>query len=186
MLASQSARRAELLQQIGLAFVVQAADIDETPAPEEGAANYVLRIALEKAQAGRQYSDSQLPCLGADTAVAIDGAIFGKPRNKSHALEMLARLSGRSHQVMTGVALINAKHESSALSTSTVSFRNISAQEIDAYWRTGEPADKAGAYAIQGRGALFVESLQGSYSGVMGLPLFETAALLRSVGVFSL
>lgn len=177
-LASRSPRRAELLRQIGVEFITVDVDIDETPQPGELAADYVLRLALAKACCGRDASAPVLPVLGSDTAVVVDGEIFGKPRDRGHALAMLARLSGRSHQVLTAVALVTDSAETTCLRQSTVHMRAISPEEANAYWETGEPAGKAGAYAIQGRGAMFIEHLEGSYSGVMGLPLFETAALL--------
>lgn len=197
ILASQSARRAELLQQIGVPFRAIAANIDETPISGEGAADYVLRMAREKAQVIWSSSEQCLPYLGADTAVVLDGDIFGKPCNQAHAVDMLTRMSGRTHQVMTGVALISPQYDPaddqenssivySKISITQVDFRSISLQEINAYWDTGEPSDKAGAYAIQGKGTLFVQELRGSYSGVMGLPLFETSALLSRVGIHCL
>ncbi|PLY13066.1 MAG: septum formation protein Maf [Sedimenticola sp.] len=183
-LASQSPRRRELLQQIGVHHEVIPVDVDETPRPDEAPAEYVIRLALEKARAGRALTleQAETPVLGADTAVVIDNEILGKPRDQAEALEMLGRLSGRSHKVLTGIALIGA-HTSTRLSVSKVTFRPISADQALAYWRSGEPADKAGGYGIQGLGAIFVSRLEGSFSGVMGLPLFETAELLRETGL---
>ena len=179
ILASASPRRQALLRQVGIAFRQQVAEIDETPLDNEVAEDYVVRLALEKARAVRQHSvDDGLPVLGADTAVVVDGRPLGKPENLAHARQMLQLLSGREHRVMSAVALVRSR-EAVQLSVSRVWFRPLSENEIDAYWRTGEPQDKAGAYAIQGRAAAFIEQLEGSYSGVMGLPLFETAELLK-------
>jgi septum formation protein len=181
-LASQSPRRRELLAQIGVPFVVQAADIDETQQQGEPAADYVLRIARAKALAVAARGAS-LPVLAADTTVVIDETVCGKPGDESEALAMLARLSGRTHRVLTAVALAAGAELLERLSASEVTFRLISSAEARAYWASGEPRDKAGAYAIQGRGAVFIEHLAGSYSGVMGLPLYETAALLAAAGI---
>lgn len=181
-LVSGSPRRRALLDQLGVRYKVLGAEVDERVRPGESAADLVARLALAKAQAG--YPQAQgLPLLGADTAVALDGEILGKPANRAQGLAMLARLSGREHEVFTGVALCDEGVERVIVNRSAVRFRVISAAERAAYWATGEPADKAGGYAIQGLGALFVAHLAGSYSGVMGLPLFETAALLRQAGV---
>lgn len=184
-LASASPRRRELLEQIGVRQRLLAAEVDETPHPDEAPELYVVRLALAKARAGRRLlgSDVAQPVLGADTAVVVDGAIIGKPRDEAEFMASMARLCGRCHQVMTGVALVDAEREESRLSVSRVCFRELSAAERTAYWRSGEPADKAGGYAIQGRGAGFIERLEGSYSGVMGLPLFETAELLQRFGI---
>lgn len=185
-LASRSPRRRELLLQLGIGHERLDIDVDETQLSSEAPAGYVRRLALEKARAGhrllRRRSSPMRPVLSADTAVVIDGRILGKPRDRAHALSMLLGLSGREHQVVTGVALVGER-EQSALSTSSVRFRPIGEDEAAAYCATGEPSDKAGGYAIQGLAAQFVENLSGSYSGVMGLPLFETAALLRQEGI---
>jgi nucleoside triphosphate pyrophosphatase len=181
-LASASPRRQELLSQIGVAHVVAVANIDEAMRPGEAPADYVIRLAREKALAIRR-SGQQLPVLAADTTVVVDNRVFGKPRNQAEALHMLGELSGRAHEVLTGVVLASSREVGQQLSSSTVRFRPISLQERLAYWQTGEPRDKAGGYAIQGRGAVFIESLSGSYSGVMGLPLFETGELLRAAGI---
>ncbi|KAA6187268.1 septum formation inhibitor Maf [Thiohalocapsa marina] len=181
-LASRSPRRRELLQQLGLAHGLLPADVDESPLPGESAEAFVIRIALEKARAGRQVAPSPLPVLGADTAVVCDGRILGKPADAADAAAMLALLSGRAHRVLTGVAVLGQR-EQTVLSETRVQFRQIAPAEADAYWASGEPRDKAGAYAIQGRGALFVERISGSYTGVVGLPLFETARLLAAEGV---
>ena len=185
-LASTSPRRHTLLAQIGVRHRVIAVDVAETPRPQETPEEYVLRLALAKARAGRTQiaAVEQRPVLGADTAVVNAGRILGKPHDEEEAAAMLESLAGRTHQVLTGVALINnGGEESCRLSISHVTLRMITAAEVRAYWRSGEPADKAGGYAIQGRGAVFVEALHGSFSGVMGLPLFETTALLTAAGV---
>lgn len=181
-LASQSPRRRELLAQLGLSFEVMHVDVDESVRLGEGPEEYVRRVAVAKAEAGLAAHPGQL-VLGSDTAVVVDEHILGKPRDAVHAVAMLTELSGRSHRVLTGVALAGGERIRYRLSDSRVSFRAISEAEAWAYWRTGEPADKAGGYAIQGLGAAFVADLAGSYSGVMGLPLFETAQLLAEVGI---
>ncbi len=178
-LASASPRRRELLAQIGVRFEVVVADLDESCHPGEAPELYVVRLALAKARAVH-LQRGERPVLGADTAVVVDEAILGKPRDRADALAMLGRLAGRSHHVYTGVALVLPDGAAQTrLSVSTVTFRPIAAAEREAYWASGEPADKAGGYAVQGLGAIFIERLEGSYSGVMGLPLFETAELLR-------
>ena len=181
-LASQSPRRLELLRQIGIEPQVLPVDIDEGPRPAESAEDYVLRLALEKARAGWALHRGG-PTLGADTSVVLDGHMLGKPRGRDHALAMLAALGGREHRVLTAVAVTDGRQEGRCLSDSRVRVRPIDPDEAAAYWAAGEPADKAGAYAIQGLGAMFIEHLSGSCSGVMGLPLFETAQLLRGFGV---
>ncbi len=180
-LASRSPRRAELLRQIGVAFTPLAADIDETPLPGERPEDYVLRMAREKSRAGfTAVADSPDGwVLGADTSVVLDGEILGKPENRQHAEALLARLSGRCHQVLSAVSLQGRGRQASRLQSSRVWFRTLERGEIQAYCRTAEPMDKAGAYAIQGYAAVFVERLEGSYSGVMGLPLLETWQLLK-------
>jgi len=188
-LASASPRRRELLLQIGVTCQVLPVDLDESPEPGESAEHYVGRLALDKARAALTLlgKAERTLILAADTAVVIGADILGKPRDAADAAAMLRRLSGGEHRVLSGVALIGADgRETSALSESRVRMRRIFDAEIAAYWATGEPADKAGGYAIQGRAAVFVEALSGSYSGVMGLPLFETAALLAAAGVPSL
>ena len=186
-LASGSPRRRELLTQIGIPFTSLSAAIDETPLPAEAAAAYVERLAREKACAGLASlpprSDSPVAVLGADTAVVLEGRILGKPQNREDALAMLAALSGREHLVMTAVAVADDQRCLSVNVTSRVLFRPISAEEAEAYWASGEPADKAGSYAIQGLGAVFVQRLEGSYSAVVGLPLNETAELLGQFAI---
>lgn len=181
VLASASPRRRELLQQLGVPHEVLAVDIDETPLPGETAQQLVVRLALAKAREGLRRSGGAHPVLGSDTAVVVDDAVFGKPADRDDALAMLAALSGRTHQVLTAVALVADGSVSEALSRTDVTMRSIAPAEAAAYWGTGEPQGKAGGYAIQGRGAMFIEHISGSYSGVMGLPLHETAQLLRTL-----
>ena len=181
-LASASPRRRQLLAQIGVPYVVRVAGVDESTLPDERAADYVLRMARTKALAVRALA-AALPVLAADTAVVIDETICGKPVDETAAVALLQRLSGRSHHVLTAVALASAAGIACRLSSSEVRFRRLSLAECVAYWRSGEPRDKAGGYAVQGFGAVFIEHLSGSYSGVMGLPLFETAQLLSDAGV---
>ncbi len=181
-LASRSPRRRELLDQVGIAHRVRHVDVDETRLPDEVPAVYVERLARAKAAAGLATAGHG-PVLGADTVVVLDDAVLGKPVDRADALATLARLSGRRHAVLTAVALAHNDAIACRLSVSQVTFRTLAADEIAAYWATGEPADKAGAYAIQGRAALFVTRLEGSYSGVMGLPLYETGELLREAGL---
>jgi septum formation protein len=178
-LASQSPRRSELLSQLGVRFSVRSADVDESPVAGESPEQYVQRLAIGKANTiWFSLSDSERrPVLGADTAVCVAGEILGKPVDKQDGMAMLHRLSGQLHEVMSGVAIIGEKH-SVCVNVSQVRFRELNDAEIEAYWETGEPWDKAGSYAIQGYAAAFVSELHGSYSGVMGLPLFETARLL--------
>ncbi|HUP91688.1 MAG TPA: Maf family protein [Solimonas sp.] len=183
-LASRSPRRQDLLRQLGYQFEAISADIDETPRAGESPQAYALRMATEKARAARVRAS--LPVLGADTDVVLDGRILGKPRDRVDALAMLSALSGRTHEVCSGVALLQGAQVSTALSVTEVSFGPITSAEAQAYWDSGEPADKAGAYAIQGLGALFVKEIRGSYSGVVGLPLYETAGLLRRFGILPL
>lgn len=183
-LASHSPRRRELLLQIGVHHTVVGVTVDETPLPGEAPVEYVIRMALEKARAGHHSLRHRptLPVLGADTAVVIGRQILGKPRDREDALAMLDLLSDTTHKVLTGVALIGQREET-RLSVSNVRFRPIHRTEAEAYWESGEPTDKAGGYAIQGRGALFISHLEGSFSGVMGLPLYETGELLQRAGI---
>ncbi|PWB34984.1 septum formation inhibitor Maf [Pseudomonas sp. SDI] len=185
-LASGSPRRRELLTQIGIPFTAVSAAIDETPHAGEQPADYVVRLALGKAEAGLaalNVAASPTVVLGADTAVVIDGRILGKPLDKADALAMLAILSGREHEVLTAVAVVDGIRRESLFIRSRVSLRDISREEAEAYWASGEPQDKAGAYAIQGLGGVFVKSLSGSYSAVVGLPVSETAELLGQFGI---
>lgn len=194
-LASRSPRRRELLRQIGVSFELlllredarRGRDVDETAGEGETASDYVTRIARSKAEvAARQALQRGLrphPALGADTTVVLDGNVIGKPENAEHAADILAALSGREHEVMTGVALALRDRVESALSVSSVEFRALSALEIQRYIASGEPFGKACAYAIQGRAAAFITRIAGSYSGIMGLPLAETAQLLRKFDI---
>ena len=184
-LASASPRRRELLEQIGVTYRLLPVEVDETPLQSESPEEYVSRLALEKARTGWQQLDNQdkKPVLGADTAVVINNEILGKPENEEHAITMLVALSGQTHRVLSGIALVAENQQKVCINTSLVTFRDLSKAECEAYWHTGEPVDKAGSYAIQGRAAMFISNLSGSYSGVMGLPLYETAELLQNAGV---
>ena len=181
-LASASPRRRELLALIGVPHVVTPAHIDETPGAEEDAATYVSRLARDKAQAVRKLH-LDLPVLAADTTVHVDGSIFEKPRDEPDCIRMLSLLSGRRHDVFTGLCVISDAFPSLDCVHTEVEFRKISTSEMRAYWASGEPHGKAGAYAIQGLGAVFVEKITGSYTNVMGLPVFETARALRHHGI---
>lgn len=182
ILASSSPRRRELLDQIQVSYEVIAVDIDESHIAGESAEEFVKRLAIEKAQAGYQQK-SCYPALGSDTIVVIDSVILGKPENKAHALQILSLLSGKTHQVMTAVAIHSDDYSECVLNISEVEFANLTMQQIEAYWETGEPKDKAGAYGVQGIAAQFISKITGSYSGIMGLPLFETAQLLEKAGI---
>ncbi len=186
-LASGSPRRQELLAQIGVQFERISAPIDETPLPNESAKDYVLRLAQAKAEAGWQVMLAQgkypLPVLAADTTVVLDGQILGKPLDANDAIAMLEQLSGRSHQVLTSLGLRTHTGTEIVLSVSTVTFMPLSAAQIAAYVASGEPMDKAGSYGIQGTAGMFISDLQGSFSGVMGLPLHDTAVLLARHGL---
>lgn len=186
MLASASPRRQELLQQLDLQLKVYPVDIDETPRENESPRDFVLRLALEKARTGSNAMLQQgieLPVLGSDTIVEINGEMLGKPENARQAENMLAKLSGKVHTVHTAVAVVGKAGEYSDISSSEVEFSELSANDICSYVKTGEPLDKAGAYAIQGIAGQFVKNLRGSYSGVMGLPLYETARVLNAIGI---
>ena len=183
VLASQSPRRQELLRQLGLQFDVCVADIEEGPRPQELPSAYAVRIALEKARAGAARYKGPLPVLGADTDVVLDGRVLGKPRDREDALAMLAALSDREHQVYSAVAVVQGARQATRLSVTQVRFGPIAPAAAAAYWASGEPADKAGAYGIQGLGAQFVREIRGSYSGVVGLPLYETVELLQAFGI---
>ena len=181
-LASASPRRRELLDQLAVPHVLAVPDLNEAVLPGEPAADYVVRMARAKARIAHPHG-AGLPVLAADTTVLIDERICGKPVDAEEGIALLLALSGRSHEVLTAVALAAAGEVHHRLSRSEVRFRHVSLAEAIAYWNTGEPRDKAGGYAVQGHGAVFVEYLSGSYSGVMGLPLFETAELLAGAGV---
>ena len=189
-LASRSPRRRELLAQIRIAFEeLPLGDhaVDESPHAAEQPAAYVERLARAKAQAGWQLvvarKLARLPVLAADTTVVLAGEIVGKPDDDAHARRILERLSGATHEVLTAVAVAQDAHVATALSVSTVEFRELEGAEIRRYVASGEPLDKAGAYAIQGRAAAFARAIRGSYSGIVGLPLYETARLLREFGI---
>lgn len=184
-LASRSPRRHQLLKQICIEYEIVDVDIDERWDGIENARHYVERLSLEKARAGQVKinSDKNIFVLAADTAVVLDDNILGKAHSNEVAKQMLKSLSGRMHHVYTAVCLIHGKHEETRLNINRVCFRPLTDDEIDIYCLTGEPIGKAGAYAIQGRAAAFIERLEGSYSGVMGLPLYETTELLKSMEV---
>ena len=176
-----------LLEQIGVSFTQLAGEIDETPLPGEVASDYVMRMAVEKAQDGWKRVIQQnlpgFPVLAADTSVVIDNDILGKPADADHAYDMLVKLRGRSHQVMTTVSVSDGHKVDTSVSASSVVMAQIPDEQIRAYIATGEPMDKAGGYGIQGLGAVLVERIEGSYSGIMGLPLHKTAELLKGFGV---
>lgn len=185
-LASASPRRRELLRQIKVCYRVLPVTVDEIWLSAEPPVSYVARLALAKAQAGlvKVHGRRTLwPVLGADTAVVVDNAVLGKPRDRDEGLGMLALLSGREHTVLSAVALATPARHAFKVQASQVRFREVSLAERVAYWDSGEPADKAGGYGIQGRAAAFIAELRGSYSGVMGLPLFETVELLQEFGI---
>ena len=186
-LASRSPRRAELLQQMGLAFIVLPADIDETPLQSEQSDAYVLRLAAAKAKACYEdlisRSKPLYPVLAADTTVSLDGRILGKPQDDEDAFQMLSSMSGRCHKVHTGIAVATADGVSVAISSTQVEMAQLSDEAILAYIATGEPLDKAGAYGIQGLAGTLIKRIEGSYSGVMGLPVYETAQLLNQAGI---
>ncbi len=179
-LASGSPRRSDILNALGLKFTAGGVDLDESRLPNEAPEEMVVRLALAKASAVERRGRV---ILGADTAVVLGEQVLGKPRSAQDALDMLLALSGRAHQVMTGVAVIGDNGAATALSRSEVRFRDIDPAEAADYWHSGEPQDKAGAYAIQGKGGVFVAGIRGSYSGVVGLPVFETAGLLAAAGI---
>ena len=186
-LASKSPRRQQLLQQIGIPFKLLEQDVDEQPLTNEKAHELVSRLAKNKALSSYQILNKKqlelAPVLGADTMVIVDDngseKILGKPVDKEHAVEILSLLSGHTHNVLTAICLTDGKKTLSSISNSTVSFKKLSSSEINNYWHTGEPVDKAGAYAIQGKAAAFITNISGSYSGIMGLPLYETVTLLQ-------
>ncbi|WP_354624399.1 Maf family protein [Psychromonas sp. MME2] len=178
-LASNSPRRAELLQQINVPFKRVKGDIEEQRANSETTENYVLRLALQKAQAGFNNSDQTRPVLGADTIVVVDHEILEKPQNQAHAMSMLQLLSGRTHQVFTAIAIVSRETFKTQLVKTDVTFKLLTEQEMEAYWLTGEPIDKAGGYGIQGYAGKFVSHINGSYSAVVGLPLYETDQLIN-------
>lgn len=182
ILASASPRRRELLDQIKIAYRVHSVDLDESPLLNETPLDYVQRVAAEKSAACMAELGDGLPVLAADTAVVLDDLIMGKPKDRDDAFAMLRLLSGKMHRVYSAISLRGRRHDQ-AVSITEVTFRPLTEGEIEAYWQSGEPADKAGSYAIQGVGGIFVESINGSFSGVVGLPLFETAELLSRQGI---
>lgn len=194
ILASASPRRSELLSQLGLQFTIKAANIDEGRRNKEPANQYVLRMAQEKAVMvfnGLEIKSNKI-VIGADTCIALGKTVLGKPKDEANARAILKKLSGRTHRVLSSVCLValdtatqNVRIQTK-ISKSEVTFRSISENEIGQYWKTGEPVDKAGAYAIQGRGAVFIKAIHGSYSGVVGLPLYETAELLLDYNIQTL
>jgi septum formation protein len=193
-LASRSPRRRELLSQIGVRFELlmfrgvprEDPDVDEAVLPDESPEDYVVRVTLAKAQSGihriRERHLIPHPVLAADTTVEIDGHVIGKPEHEADAVAILQRLSGRTHRVLTDVAVSDGYHTEHLLNVSEVRLRSLEHDEIKRYVASGEPLDKAGAYGIQGRAAVFIEEIKGSYTGIMGLPLYETAILLRRYG----
>lgn len=183
-LASKSPRRQQILTQIGIQFTQINVDVSEERLSQENAKDYVSRIALEKARAASRIPDliHDIPLLGSDTIVVLDNIIFGKPKDFNDACDMLSRFSGRSHKVLTAISVIHDKVWS-CINETIVTFRDLSEKEIKAYCCSAEPWDKAGAYAIQGQAAIFIKEIKGSYSGVMGLPIFETAQCLQKAGV---
>ncbi|MDQ7090470.1 MAG: Maf family protein [Methylococcales bacterium] len=182
ILASNSPRRRELLTQLGVTYHVCRIDIDETPLKNESPLVYVQRVAAEKSAACVKLDNPILPVLAADTAVILNKKIMGKPENQAHAAEMLTQLSGTTHQVCSAISFRGTEHWQRLVITE-VKFRSLQPSEMRNYWKTGEPCDKAGGYAIQGLGSIFIESIKGSFSAVMGLPLFETAELLSKQGI---
>lgn len=182
ILASASPRRRVLLDQIGVRYSVVIADIDETPLRNEPPDEYVMRMAADKSAVIVDQNMLDLPILAADTAVVCNGLIMGKPKHRQDAREMLLQLSGNTHEVYSAISLRGKKHWQ-ALNRTEVTFRQLADEEISCYWESGEPADKAGAYAIQGFGGAFVKSITGSFSAVMGLPLFEVAEVLLKQGI---
>ncbi|WP_293267074.1 Maf family protein [Neptunomonas sp.] len=183
ILASASPRRKELLVQIGVEFKQCSVDIDESVLPNELPENYVRRLACEKSLAGFQRNVQPGAVLGADTTVVVDGLILGKPSSEEQLVEMLQQLSGRTHQVMTGIALTNDGFTNSQVVVTHVTFKKLDTELCRRYWQTKEPCDKAGGYGIQGYGAIFVDKIEGSYSNVVGLPLAETSELLEKIGI---
>ena len=180
-LASSSPRRRQILDNMGLEYTAAGVDVDERQHRGESADIMVVRLAVEKARAADAGPGTVV--LAADTAVVLDGEVFGKPADEADCLRMLAALSGCRHEVMTGVAVRSGGSTASVLSVTSVKFREIGPDEASDYWQSGEPRDKAGAYAIQGLAGTFVETITGSYTGVVGLPVLETAELLRAVGI---
>ena len=185
VLASQSPRRAELLRQIGVPFTQYSVDIDETVLVDEKPEEYVKRMAQEKSSEGYQRAQANQFVLGADTIVVTNNNILGKPRDKNDGMRMLNILSDNTHQVFTGVTITSAKQQKTVIVETKVCFGPLSTQQIEWYWQTGEPRDKAGGYGIQGLGGQFVKHIKGSYSAVVGLPLYQTRILLTEFGIIN-
>ncbi len=183
ILASASPRRQQILAELGVEFSIKSADIDEAVLVGELAENYVTRLAVQKAQTVFKKSAKDVVVLGADTCVVIEGRILGKPTSQVDSRQMLLSLAGKWHQVYTAVAMVSASKTKHILLRSEVEFSDVDQQMCDAYWRSGEPADKAGSYAIQGKGARFVRQIRGSYSSIVGLPVSETASLLEEFDI---
>lgn len=182
LLASASPRRKQLLEQLGLTVEQKAADIDESLQAGETDQAYVLRLAKEKAQALVEVA-ADLPIIAADTVISLNGELIGKPKDYQHACAIWRALAGKTHQVLTGVCVYQQGQYYTAISISDVSFVSLRDDEMAAYWASGEPQDKAGAYAVQGLAARWITEIRGSYSGIMGLPLYETAQLLQQAGL---
>lgn len=183
VLASQSPRRAELLNQLQVPFTTLALDLDESMIGVEEPADFVTRLARLKAATGLERDGGDNPVLGSDTIVVVGNTVLAKPENKEDCLRMLRMLSGKTHQVMTAVAVAQKERIRSVLVATEVTFKRLSNAEMDWYWDTGEPCDKAGSYGIQGLGGQFVKQIKGSYSAVVGLPLYETSQLLQDIGI---
>lgn len=181
ILASASPRRAELLDQLGVNYIVQAVDIDESSHTNETPEALVQRLAIEKSQAITEDQSNNKPVLGSDTLGVLNGELLVKPKDFDHAHDMLSKMSGNWHEILSAVALSYKGETIVCLNKNKVLFRQLTFTEIEAYWKTGEPQDKAGAYAVQGLAAKFIKRIEGSYSGIMGLPLFETADLLEKI-----
>ena len=191
-LASQSPRRRTLIEQLGISYRTISVEVDERPQAGELPAGFVSRLACEKAQAAwLLVSEQGIPVVGADTCIVLDGEIVGKPADQQHGIELLKRYSGNTHQVLTGVAVVGHAGglngepvvQQVCVNTSLVTFRVITDRECEQYWQSGEPEGKAGGYAIQGKAAAFIEKIEGSYSGIMGLPLFEFSELISEFGI---
>lgn len=183
ILASQSPRRRELLASLGVDFECHAVDIDESVIGPEAAVDYVRRLGLEKARAGLEQRPDADWVLGSDTTVVIDDQILVKPESQRDFQDMMQRLSGRTHQVLSSVALVGSQDENVIVVKTDVTFMTLTQEQMDRYWETGEPHDKAGGYGIQGLGGVFVREIRGSYSNVVGLPLHETAKILGRAGL---
>lgn len=183
VLASSSPRRVELLHQIGVDFIQQPADIDETPYPDESPEHHVERLARSKAEVVWQAREHKLPVLGSDTIGLLNGELLLKPADKADFEQMMGKMSGATHEVLTAIAVYHQQQCVSCIVRSEVTFTQLSSADIDWYWQTGEPQDKAGGYAIQGAGGQFVKQIKGSYSGIVGLPLYETVELLKRMDV---